>query len=97
MDKILGKNGKQIKVNVALMPGKVLREELDARQIKQSAFAMKIGVYTSHFSDVLKGKRRLNAALALKLERELEISADFWVALPADYELSKEREKYAEM
>lgn len=97
MDKIFGKNGKQIKVNVTLMPGEILREELDARQIKQSAFAMRIGVYPSHFSDVLKGKRRLNAALALKLERELEISAHFWVGLQADYELSKEREKYAKM
>jgi HTH-type transcriptional regulator/antitoxin HigA len=96
MDKILNSKGKQIKVNMVLAPGDVLREELEARNIIQSAFAMKIGVYPSHFSDVLKGKRRLNASLALKLEKELGISADFWVGLQADYELSKEREKYTE-
>ncbi|HEY5463475.1 MAG TPA: HigA family addiction module antitoxin [Hanamia sp.] len=97
MDKILGSNGKQIRVNIVLVPGEVLREELEARKIIQSAFAMKIGVYPSHFSDVLKGKRRLNASLALKLEKELGISADFWVGLQANYELSLEREKYSEM
>lgn len=97
MDKILGSNGKQIKVNVSLAPGEVLREELEARNITQSAFAMKMGVYPSHFSDVLKGKRRLNASLALKLEEELGISAEFWVGLQADFELSKERQKYSEL
>ncbi|HUZ62063.1 MAG TPA: HigA family addiction module antitoxin [Hanamia sp.] len=97
MDKILGSNGKQIRVNIALIPGEVLREELEARNITQSAFAMKIGIYPSHFSDVLKGKRRLNASLALKLEEELGISAEFWVGLQADYELSKERGKYSKI
>ncbi|MEO8821845.1 MAG: HigA family addiction module antitoxin [Ginsengibacter sp.] len=97
MDKIIGSKGKQIKVKVALIPGEVLREELDARQIKQSAFAMKIGIYPSHFSDILKGKRRLNASVALKLEQELGISADFWVGLQADYELSMERQKFSQI
>lgn len=97
MDKILGSNGKQIKVNVSLAPGEVLREELEARNITQSAFAIKMGIYPSHFSDVLKGKRRLNASLALKLEKELGISAEFWVGLQADFELSKERQKYSEL
>jgi len=95
MDKILGSNGKQIRVNIALVPGEVLREELEVRTITQSAFAMKMGIYPSHFSDILKGKRRLNASLALKLEEELGISAEFWVGLQADYELSKEREKFS--
>lgn len=97
MDKILSSNGKQIRVNIALLPGEVLREELEARKITQSAFAMKIGVYPSHFSDILKCKRRLSALVALKLEEKLGISAEFWVGLQADYELSKERGKYNEM
>ena len=41
MDKCLSSNGKQIRVNIALLPGEVLREELGARKITQSAFAMK--------------------------------------------------------
>lgn len=97
MDKIFGGNGKQIRVNITLVPGEVLKEELEARNITQSAFAMEIGIYPSHFSDVLKGKRRLNASLALKLEEKLGISAEFWVGLQADYELSKERKKYSKI
>jgi HTH-type transcriptional regulator/antitoxin HigA len=94
--KVLDHKGNEIRVNVELSPGEVLREELEARDIGKSAFAMKIGVYPSHFSDILKGKRRLNAAVALKLERELNISAEFWVRLQAEYELFKERERYRE-
>lgn len=96
MDKVLGSNGKLIRINITLLPGEVLREELEARNITQSTFAMKIGVYPSHFSDILKGKRRLSALVALKLEEVLGISAEFWVGLQADYELSKERKKYNE-
>jgi HTH-type transcriptional regulator/antitoxin HigA len=96
-DKILDHKGGEIQLHVKLTPGEVLAEELEARHIGRSAFAMKIGVYPSHFSDILKGKRRLTASVALKLERELGISAEFWVGLQADYELATEREKYSEM
>jgi HTH-type transcriptional regulator/antitoxin HigA len=96
-DKILDHKGKEMRLHIELTPGEVLAEELEARHIGKSAFAMKIGVYPSHFSDILKGKRRFNASIALKLERELGISAEFWVSLRADYELAAEREKYSEM
>lgn len=96
-DKILDRNGEEIQLNVELTPGEVLAEELKARDTGKSAFAMKIGVYPSHFSDILKGKRRLTASIALKLERELGISAEFWVGLQADYELTVEREKCGEI
>lgn len=96
-DEILDHKGKEIRLYVELTPGEVLAEELEARHISKSAFAMKIGVYPSHFSDILKGKRRLNASIALRLERELGIPTEFWVGLQADYELAAEREKYSEM
>lgn len=54
-DKILDGNGEEIHLNVELTPGEVLAEELKARNIGKSAFAMKIGVYLPHFSDILKG------------------------------------------
>lgn len=63
-----------MQIHIELTPGEVLAEELEARHICKSVFAMKIGVYPSHFSDILKGKRRLTASIALKLERELEIA-----------------------
>jgi HTH-type transcriptional regulator/antitoxin HigA len=92
-NKILDQKGKEIQLHVQLSPGEVLAEELEARHIGKSTFAMRIGVYPSHFSDVLKSKRRLSASIALRLEKELGISAEFWVGLQADYELAIERQK----
>ena len=91
--KILSKGGEDLDVNISLHPGEVLADELAARGGVKSAFAMKIGMYPSHFSNLLKGKRDISASVAIKLERELGIPAEFWLGLQMDYDLQHEREK----
>jgi HTH-type transcriptional regulator/antitoxin HigA len=59
----------------------------------KSEFAMEIKVYPSHFSEILRGKRNLNASLAIKLEKALGISAEFWIRLQGEYDLAVERKK----
>lgn len=76
-----------------LHPGEVLEEELEARNIKKSVFAMELKIYPSHFSDILKGRRNISAAIAIKLEKALGISAEFWIRLQGEYNLKLEREK----
>jgi addiction module HigA family antidote len=80
-------------INVLLHPGEVLAGELMARNEVKSAFAIKIGMYPSHFSDLLKGKRAVSASIAIRLEKELNVPAEFWLGLQMDYDLLKEREK----
>lgn len=91
--KVIGQNGKELRSLVLLHPGEVLEEELEARDIKKSVFAMELKIYPSHFSNILKGKRDINAAIALKLEKALDISAEFWVQLQAEYDLKLERQR----
>lgn len=91
--KVIGQNGKELRSLVLLHPGEVLKEELEARDIKKSVFAMDLKIYPSHFSNILKGKRDINAAIALKLEKALDISAEFWVQLQAEYDLKLERQR----
>lgn len=67
-----------------------------ARSITKSAFAMKIGIYPSHFGDIVNRKRNITASIALKLEKELGISAEFWMGLQMDYDLYVERVKLRE-
>ena len=74
-----------------LHPGEVLRDELAARGLVKSAFAIKIGLYPSHFSDLLKGKRNISTGIAVKLEQELSIPAEFWLGLQMDYDLQEYR------
>jgi antitoxin HigA-1 len=90
---VIGKDGHEIHSDVILHPGEVLRAELEARKLLKSAFALNIKVYPSHFSDVLRGKRNINSAFAIKLEQALGISAGFWIRLQGEYDLAKERMK----
>jgi HTH-type transcriptional regulator/antitoxin HigA len=95
--KVVGKNGQELRSKVILHPGEVLREELEARDIIKSAFAMELKIYPSHFSDLLKGRRNISAAIAIKLENALGISAEFWMRLQAEYDLKVERQKLQEV
>jgi len=91
--KVLSTTRKEIKINVSLHPGEVLAEELTERGEVKSAFAMRIGMYPSHFSNLLKGKRDVSASIAVKLEEELKVPAEFWLGLQMDYDLLHERER----
>ncbi len=93
--KVVGKSGEEIHTDIILHPGEVLKEELEARKLLRSVFAMEIKVYPSHFSEILRGKRNINASLAIKLEKALGISAEFWVRLQGEYDLAVERKKLA--
>ncbi|MEP7238882.1 MAG: HigA family addiction module antitoxin [Ferruginibacter sp.] len=86
--KTLDKAGKRIFTDVTLHPGEVLSDEINARKIKQKDFAKKIKLLAPHFNDLLKGKRHISARIALKLEKELDIEADYWLRLQMNYDLA---------
>lgn len=92
-DKIIDSKGNEIHIDLELHPGEVLAEELAARKITKSAFAIKIGMYPSQLSDIIKAKRNVTAYVALKLESELNVPAEFWLGLQMDFELHQERNK----
>lgn len=73
----------------AVPPGLTLLEELEERGIKQKDFAKQIGMQPSHLSELLKGKRAINAEIASNLEAALDIPARFWLNLQSGYELDK--------
>lgn len=93
MNKVRGHDEGEIKLGIFDPPGELLREELEERGISQTVFAKKLNIHQPHLSDLLKGKRRISASIALKLEKELGISAEFWLNLQVLYELALEREK----
>ena len=86
--KVVNKKGEEIKTDVLLHPGEVLEMEIAARGFTKSAFAMDIKMYPSHMSDILKGKRNITEEIALRLEKALEISAEFWMRLQVEYNIS---------
>ena len=92
-DKMIDENGNEFNIDIELHPGEVLADELEARNLSKGAFALKVGMYPSQLSDIVKGKRNITASIALKLEAELSVSAEFWLGLQMDYDLYIERNK----
>jgi len=96
MDKIIGYDGKELKLHIIASPGKLIREELLERKITQTDFANRLGMRQSHLNEVLQGKRRVSAQMALNLEKEFGASAEFWMNLQTRYDLEIERQKNQE-
>lgn len=94
--KVISSDGRELHPATQTHPGEVLEMELEARGVKKSSFAMDLRMYPSHFSDILKGRRGITAAIALKLEKALEIDAAFWLRMQLDYDLAMERQKLVE-
>lgn len=69
----------------ATHPGSVLKSELQARGIKQKDFARIIGMPTPNLSDLIKGKRNVTKAIAVKLEEALGILFHTWMNLQNRY------------
>lgn len=74
-------------------PGYLLKDELDARKIQQSDFAIEIGMQKSMLNEIIKGKRPITSDIAILLETALEIPADYWMRFQTQYELDLARIK----
>lgn len=85
---IIGRKGKPIFSKVAIHPGETLKDEIEARGLKKTDFAGALGILPNHLSELFKGKRNINAQLAIKLENVLGIEAEFWLRLQMRYELT---------
>jgi antitoxin HigA-1 len=92
-NKVYGVKGNELKAVVLLHPGTILGEELEARNISQKDFAVKLGLRPSHLNELIKGKRHVSAIIALKLEKHLRIDAGFWMRLQMDYDLKMARKQ----
>jgi antitoxin HigA-1 len=77
-------------------PGEIVREEFLVPLGKSAYWLAKgLGITESAVSEILKGKRAITPATALKLERFLGCSAEFWLGLQAAYDLEEERRRLA--
>jgi antitoxin HigA-1 len=90
---VIGSKGNELKTNVLIHPGEILEMEIVARGLTKSKFAMDIKMYPSHMSDLLKGKKNITEDIALRIESVLGISAEFWMRLQVEYNISVLRAK----
>jgi addiction module HigA family antidote len=74
---------------IAVHPGLVLKDELDERDITQTALARHVGVLAKTVNEICRGKRGISAEMALKLSMALGASPTFWLNLQTNWELSQ--------
>jgi len=96
---VMGVNGNPISSPVAIHPGEVLKDEIEARGLIKKDVARQIDLLPQHLSELFAGKRHITPAVALKLEDVLHISAEFWLTLQNKHDLTlvrnqKERKKH---
>ena len=78
-------NAKSIIPAIATHPGNILKKELKARGIKQKDVAATIGMPAPNLSELIKGKRNITEAIAIKLEEALGIPFQNWMNLQNRY------------
>jgi addiction module HigA family antidote len=68
-------------------PGRLLRREMQARQLSANALALALRVSSGRITDILNGKRGISPETAMRLARYFGNSARFWLNLQTTYEL----------
>ncbi len=70
-------------------PGKLLKEEIDARNMSASKLASALGVPANRISDIIRERRSVTAETALRLARFFGNSPEFWLNLQVRHDLGK--------
>lgn len=76
-------------------PGAILERELKKKNIAQRPFALSLPEHPQTFNTIIKGKRDLNTALALKIDRALALEEGTMMILQIFYDIQKEKLKEA--
>ncbi|CAN1485164.1 VapI Plasmid maintenance system antidote protein [Flavobacteriaceae bacterium] len=74
-------------------PGLVLERELNKRHLRKGTFALSLQEYPQTLTAITKGKRGMNTALSLKIERALGLEEGYFMILQVYYEIEEEKRK----
>lgn len=73
-------------------PGFILERELKIRHIRKGRFALDLEEYPQTIVSITKGKRRMNLALALKIEKALGFEEGTFMILQLYYDIEKQKQ-----
>jgi len=69
-------------------PGRLLKRELNARELSANRLALDIGVPSGRITDILNGRRSITADTAVRFGRYFGNSAQFWLDLQSQYDIA---------
>lgn len=74
-------------------PGLVLDKKLKDQEISKGQFALSVREYPQTITAITKGKRSMNTALALKIEKFLGLEEGYFMILQVYYDIKQEKLK----
>lgn len=74
-------------------PGKFLERELLKRKINKRQFAMVVDEHPQTLGAIIKGNRRMNVELSLKIEDKLQLEEGFLMTLQVFYDVKQTKKK----
>src|SRR5207248_2374811 len=74
---------------VALPPGELIREEIDARGWSQAQFARVLGRPLQAVNQIINGRKRVTPQTALEIASALGTSPEVWLNLESAYQLAR--------
>lgn len=83
----------QISIIKGIHPGLILERELSKRRLGKGRFAISLQEYPQTLGAITKGKRNMNTALALKIEKALGFEEGYLMILQTYYDIEKEKQK----
>ncbi len=74
-------------------PGEILQSEfLEPMKITPEKLAEDIDISIEHVNGIIEGEAKLDASLALRLERYFRVTAQFWINLQNRFDLEQVKE-----
>ena len=83
--------------DMAISPGEVLQEEIEARGMSQKELAARLGRPPQVINEIIRAKKAITPDTAIGLGKVLGIDPQYWISLETDYRmtLARNREKAA--
>lgn len=76
---------------IAIAPGETIRENMKYLGMNQKELAARLDITEKHVSNIINGNSPITYETALKLESVIGPSAQFWMNLESNYQLTKAR------
>jgi antitoxin HigA-1 len=79
---------------MAVHPGRILRREMEARELSANRLAIALRLPSGRVTDIVNGKRGISPETALRLARYFGNDARFWMNLQTAFELASAEQKF---
>jgi len=84
---------KYLPVLKGIHPGFIVERELKLRKLPKNKFAIVLNEHPQTIVSILKGRRKMNTALSLKIEKLLDFEEGILMVLQVYYDIEQEKKK----